>query len=572
MVRELIRAQAREAAATLPTADPPAPAQLEALARGILARLKQPTGLLGWTMVELASGFWASQVASVAFSRRLFLVPESLVGLEKASPGGGSQAGLSAAAATGAGGASHLARLGDCQRLAEQLGYQVLASESSSRILEVMLSGSVDAIVGLGTLDDLEKALERILPAGIPALALPLLSARDEMPRLDGDWAAELITCQRDAPPQRTRTYVHLMRRAKHMFEPEELARLAPRLAPGPTGSVDDIDPLLGTEAIAFDFLAKGGKHSRPFITLAVYDALSGGLGATSEGPRHLAGLSPAVLRTAMSIETFHKASLVHDDIEDDDAYRYGEETLHRRHGTPTAINIGDYLIGLGYRLVSRGAGELGSPVVSDILDRLALAHMQLAQGQGAELLWRDAADKRLSVDDALHIYALKTAPAFEAALYAGVRLAGSADEYLEPLSHFARHLGVAFQIQNDLDDWDGDEKNKIAVGGDLVGGRPTVLWALALAGHTPARRAELEALVSQSLSAAVLMARVREFYQAAEVFARARQFVDRHAAAALEVARSIEPEPLRRLFYYLIDMVLDRPGRSATAEAEQTA
>ena len=53
----------------------------------------------------------------------------------------------------------------------------------------------------------------------------------------------------------------------------------------------------------------------------------------------------------------------------------------------PTAINVGDYLIGLGYRLVSREAKSLGCDVVGDILDRLADAHMKLSEGQGAELL-----------------------------------------------------------------------------------------------------------------------------------------------------------------------------------------
>ena len=58
------------------------------------------------------------------------------------------------------------------------------------------------------------------------------------------------------------------------------------------------------------------------------------------------------IRRAALSIEAFHKASLVHDDIEDDDIFRYGRATLHRQYGVGTAINVGDYLIGLGYRLV----------------------------------------------------------------------------------------------------------------------------------------------------------------------------------------------------------------------------
>ena len=104
--------------------------------------------------------------------------------------------------------------------------------------------------------------------------------------------------------------------------------------------------------------------------------------------------LPDSVKRAAIAIETFHKASLVHDDIEDDDSYRYGQETLHRVHGVGTAINVGDYLIGLGYRLVSRDRKELGAEVAADILDKLADAHLKLSEGQGAELLWRDAREQ----------------------------------------------------------------------------------------------------------------------------------------------------------------------------------
>ena len=60
----------------------------------------------------------------------------------------------------------------------------------------------------------------------------------------------------------------------------------------------------------------------------------------------------------ALAIEALHKASLVHDDIEDDDEFRYGRPTLHRVHGVAQAVNVGDFLIGLGYRLI---AGEMGT-------------------------------------------------------------------------------------------------------------------------------------------------------------------------------------------------------------------
>ncbi len=259
----------------------------------------------------------------------------------------------------------------------------------------------------------------------------------------------------------------------------------------------------------------------------------------------------------AMSIETFHKASLVHDDIEDDDSYRYGDHTLHRKYGTPTAINVGDYLIGLGYRLVSREGKTLGADVVSDIVDRLADAHIKLTEGQGAELLWRDSHQKRLTPLDALTIYALKTAPAFEAALFSGLRLAGPIDTYLEPITQFARNLGVAFQILNDLGDWRGDNHNKLLAAGDVLGGRPTVLWALALEGLKDDRREELARLVASERVNDAVVAGVRQLYNEAGVFEKASRLVDKYRQRAEAIADEIEPVELRELLYYLIDTVL---------------
>jgi geranylgeranyl pyrophosphate synthase len=322
---------------------------------------------------------------------------------------------------------------------------------------------------------------------------------------------------------------------------------------------------------VAYDFLSKGGKHSRPFITLAVYDALRGGECTLASGAEKLAALPDAVKRTAVSIETFHKASLVHDDIEDDDDFRYGESALHRRFGIPTAINVGDYLIGLGYRLVSREAKVLGADTAADILDCLADAHTRLSEGQGAELLWRDSRDKRLQPLDALKIYALKTAPAFEAALYCGLRLAGNADAYGDGIKQFARNLGVAFQILNDLNDWQPDNHNKLMAGGDVLGGRPTILWALALESLAAADRDALVAwLANDRHSTDERIQRIRQLYQTSGVFEKAHRLIDKHQQRAEAIADEIQPEELRRLFYYLIDTVLERSdGEPAVIPAD---
>jgi geranylgeranyl pyrophosphate synthase len=391
--------------------------------------------------------------------------------------------------------------------------------------------------------------------------------------------------------------YGQLMQVAAAMFRPQELQRLAPRCH-ATAGAADpshaerlngqnlqsgdsqqdceplSLDPLAATEAIAYDFLTKGGKHSRPFITLAAYQALADGAGVAASlspnfrqknsGPQKLGEpdlheLPDAVKRCALSIETFHKASLVHDDIEDDDEFRYGAPTLHRKFGTPTAINVGDYLIGMGYRLVSREAKTLGPEVVGDILDHIADAHMKLSEGQGAELIWRDSHNKQLTPHDTLRIYALKTAPAFEAALHTGLRLAGPTEHYVETIRRFAHDLGVAFQIINDLNDWQGDNHNKLRAAGDIIGGRPTLLWAVALAGLAAEKRNRLEALVNESPLADDRLREIRRLYEEAGAFQQASRLVEKYQGRAETLAAQIEPEPLRRLFYYLIDMVLER-------------
>jgi geranylgeranyl pyrophosphate synthase len=301
--------------------------------------------------------------------------------------------------------------------------------------------------------------------------------------------------------------------------------------------------------------MATGGKRSRPFITLAAYDAMLGGAG-TRGG--ELAIPDP-VKRAALAIEAFHKASLIHDDIEDGDAFRYGQETLHRRHGVGPAINIGDYLVGWGYRLLARDRQAVGAVVAADLLARFSDAHVKLAEGQGAELLWRQSADKALKPIDALRIYALKTAPAFEAALGAGIRLAGDHPELDKTVTEFGKNLGIAFQILNDLKDFEADSDNKIIAGQDVLASRPTVLLALALEALPPARREELLALVSGADAVDdERVSRVRYLYELAGVFEKAERLVDKFRAKAEDLADAATPPDLRDLLLYLVDSVLD--------------
>jgi geranylgeranyl diphosphate synthase type II len=560
-LREKLRVHCSELVAQLDKRELLSKDDWERLSRELLSSQGLTEEYLGWTMVVLTSEFWRDQVAAIPPQRRLLLLPHCLKHAE-GCPADYDEFGLDCRRC----GACSIA---DFRTQAEDMGYRVLVAEGSPIVLKIIVSGYVDAILGVACLNVLEKAIDKILLAGIPCMAVPLLSSDCRNTSVDEDWVNEMILVRHEKPIQKTQTYLHLLRAAKGLFDPVELAKVVPRLrsdgqpVDGSDESSATLDPIAGTEILSHDLLARGGKYSRPFITLAAYDAMSGGACTQSDGADHAAGLPISVRRVAVSIESFHKASLVHDDIQDDDAFRYGQSTLHRDRGVPTAINVGDYLIGLGYRLVATDAQELGSEVAADILARLSDAHTRLSEGQGAELLWRDGDNKRLTPLDALKIYALKTAPAFEVAMLCGVRLAGPTAPYDRPLKQLAKHLGIAFQILNDLQDWNGDDHNKLVAGADALGGRPTILWALAIEALDEPKRLELEELANSDQPSTTLLPCLQALYQEANVFEKADRLVDKYRERAEQIADDLDPIELRRLAFYIIDTVLDRPEQS---------
>ena len=568
-LREQMREKCREVAARMDKELPPTKDELEVIARSTLDQLGMSEGYVGWIMVMLSTEFFRDAVAATPPSRRLFLLPHCLKHAE-GCPADYDEFGMDCKKC----GACSIA---DFRTKAEELGYKVLVAEGSPVVLKIIVSGYVDSIVGVACLNVLEKAIDKILLAGIPCMAVPLLSSDCRNTSVDEAWVRDMIMVQQPAAEQKTRSYVHLMRGASDLFSQPQLDKLVGRqrsqvqIDIESKSPLDTIDPIAATEALATNFLARGGKYSRPFITLAAFDAMLGGKATGPDGNKIVAGFSRGVQSTALSIECFHKASLVHDDIEDGDTFRYGVPTMHQQFGLATAINVGDYLIGMGYRLVGREIESIGAPAAAEILNCLSSAHMRLAEGQGAELLWRDGTNKRLTPLDALKIYALKTSPAFEAALYTGVRLAGDASVYAEPIKQFARNIGVAFQIINDLQDWHGDDHNKLSAAGDILGGRPTVLLALALQSLSLEDSNRLLSAMSND-SGSIDSRRIaisRELFTKARVFEQAEKLIDRHRDRAVEIAMAIEPEPLKRLFHYLIDTVLSEADIKGTVSNE---
>jgi len=556
-LRERVKVAAEQYAVSLDRSRAFTRDELEHHGRELLNQLQLPEKYLGFSMVMVGNYFWKQQFLAIPFNRRMLLLPHCLKHAE-GCPAEYTQFGLDCERC----GACSIA---DYKVRAEQLGYKVLVAEGSPVVLKIIVSGYIDGILGVACLNVLEKAIDKVLIAGVPSYAVPLHSGDCLNTTLDQAWVWEVLDRYEPLPQKPTASYVPLMRAAAQVFE-QDIERLLPRqrTKPGQSGS----QALAFTERVAYDWLANGGKRFRPFMTIAAWYAAAGRpmLSSGDQTPQ----IPDEVAKVAMAIEAFHKASLVHDDIQDDDQYRYGRQTLHRQHGSGQAINIGDYLIGLGYRLI-HGAADKHPAAAMDVLNSMSTAHLRLCDGQGAEMAFQQSPDWNLSPLDALQIYALKTSPAFEAALYSGLRLADHPLARTELLSKFCRHVGIAFQVLNDLKDWHGDTDNKLVAGQDAAALRPTVLLALALQDGNESQRSELQSILTGQQDCGGPEARIRrlrEIFEACDVFDKAEVLVERLRAKADALLEEITDVPIRDLLRFFTETVLAKELPPTNLEA----
>ncbi|HYE97835.1 MAG TPA: polyprenyl synthetase family protein, partial [Planctomycetota bacterium] len=294
-------------------------------------------------------------------------------------------------------------------------------------------------------------------------------------------------------------------------------------------------------DAVARSWLAGEGKRWRPFLTACAYRALSEG----ADGP-----LPPALRKVAVAVECFHKASLVHDDIEDADEMRYGEKTLHAEVGVPVALNAGDFLLGEGYRLL--GDLSVDPAVRVDMLRLAAAGHVTLSRGQGRELLWtRDPSP--LSSMDVLEIFREKTAPAFEVALRLGAFLGGADADTHDVLRKYSECLGIGYQIKDDLEDWSGEGDSR-----DLEDLRPSLLLAIA---HKRAEdgeeKAALDALCRRRARWSEVGPLVRRVLRERGVLDKADELLEAYKEDAVRSLRFLANATLKGLLRRVVGKIL---------------
>jgi geranylgeranyl pyrophosphate synthase len=550
--RRRIRGEAARAAAALDRRRPPKRGELENAGHGLISRLHLSPTYLGFAMVAVNNEFWRDQFMAVPMSRRLLLLPHCLRHVKECK-GVYDARGLSCAECGAC-------ALGAVKAEAEALGYTVLIAEGTPAVVEVLVRGQRDAILGMACLDSLEQAFSRVGDLGIPHVAVPLLTNGCVATTAEIEVLRDWLGHRNGTPGPRTRSYLSMLRAAERLFEAGALDELLAGIVSSPAQGMPESSAARETEAIAIEWLREGGKRLRPFITLASQAALSCENGTPGPGGDGVDGFPLAVRRVALAIEASHKASLVHDDIEDNDSFRYGRETLHRRYGLGVALNVGDYLIGLGYRLVAATKSEMGADAVADILTYLSEAHTKLCRGQGEELLWSRRNLVALRPEDAQRIYVLKTAPALEAAMCAGVRAAqdlsmDAADR--EILRRYCRFVGVAYQLLNDFKDWRNDRHGKLVAGQDCLAWRPTMLLALALEAGDPAPFRELASAPEDGTARQVRLESLRKLYEERGAFEKGRKLVEEYRQRARMAADAIQPEALRDLMHFIVEAVL---------------
>ena len=250
--------------------------------------------------------------------------------------------------------------------------------------------------------------------------------------------------------------------------------------------ALSDRMAVLGSDRVAegMRYATAGGKRLRGFLVL--------------EAARLTGGSARGAMQAACAVECIHAYSLVHDDLPcmDDDDLRRGLPTVHRKWDDATAVLVGDALQSFAFEL-------LADPATGDADQRAELV-LTLARASGpqgmvlgqAQDIAAETADRPLTLDQITELQANKTGALLEWPVVAGAIL-GRADP--SPLRRYARAVGLAFQIADDILDVEGDaEKAGKALRKDAEAGKATFVSLLGLDGA----KARARALIDEAIDA----------------------------------------------------------------------
>ncbi len=227
-------------------------------------------------------------------------------------------------------------------------------------------------------------------------------------------------------------------------------------------------------ESIGHYIIDAGGKRMRPVLVL---------LGAKScgyEGNQHIA--------LAAVIEFIHTATLLHDDVVDMSSMRRGRPTANEQWNNPSSVLVGDFIYSRAFQvLVSIGSMEI-MKIIADTTNRIA-------EGEVLQLINKN--NSGATQEGYMNVIRHKTAILFQAASECGALLAGASAEQQKVLRDVGMHIGMAFQLIDDVLDYEGDAQTMGKnIGDDLAEGKPTLPLIYAMRNGTADEAALLKACI----------------------------------------------------------------------------
>lgn len=288
-------------------------------------------------------------------------------------------------------------------------------------------------------------------------------------------------------------------------------------------------------EKIGSYIVESGGKRIRPLLVLLA------ARGCDYQGSQHI--------NLAAVIEFIHTATLLHDDVVDTSDLRRGKATANAKWGNAPSVLVGDFLYSRSFQMLV----ELNSLPIMSVISN---ATNVIAEGEVLQLL----NCKNPDVDEASYMKVIlgKTAMLFEAASQVGALIAGADDSQTQALRLFGRHLGIAFQLVDDVLDYQSsaDEMGK-NVGDDLAEGKPTLPLIYAMKQGSEAQRQLIRQAIRKGglddlepIRQAVLDSGAIDY-----TFDQAQQQVD----LALQQLELIPATPFRDILEHLARLAVNR-------------
>ena len=287
-------------------------------------------------------------------------------------------------------------------------------------------------------------------------------------------------------------------------------------------------------------FMTLGGKRMRPILTLMGAELF----GTNRNEAKH----------AAVAVEVFHNFTLIHDDIMDEAPLRRNKETVHVKWNQNIAILSGDVLFVKAYQLLAMQQGS-HLPALLEIFNKTAI---EVCEGQQMDMDFESRND--VSIPEYVEMIRLKTSVLLGCALEMGAIIANASKEDRHLLYEFGQHIGIAFQIQDDILDLFADpDKFGKQVGGDVISNKKTLLNLKAMELANAEQKAQLERLSSEQ-DAALKVAQTKQIYSEIGAKESCEAEMQEHYTIAMNALSQIQlPEENKKPLVALADYLMVR-------------